>query len=85
MYSHPNINNYNNYKPNYNNPYYGPVLPRGNQGIPGYPSYQNPANYSNLPQNSNVPNYSNPQNYSASPMNETDYSFRGGIYGNLGK
>ena len=85
MYSHPNINNYNNYKPNYNNPYYGPVLPRGNQGIPGYPSYQNPANYSNLPQNSNVPNYSNPQNYSAPPMNETDYSFRGGIYGNLGK
>ena len=85
MYSHPNINNNNNYRPNYNNPYSGPILPRGNQGVPGYQVYQNPSNYSNLPQNSNIPNYSNPSNYSSPPMMETDYSFRGGIYGNLGK
>jgi serine/threonine-protein kinase ULK/ATG1 len=85
MYSHPNINNNNNYRPNYNNPYSGPILPRGNQGVPGYQVYQNPSNYSNLPQNSNIPNYSNPSNYSSPPMMETDYSFRGGIYGNLEK
>ena len=47
--------------------------------------YQNPAYYSNPPPNSNVPNYSNPSNYSSPPMAEVDYSFRGGIYGNLGK
>ena len=89
MYSHPNINNYNNYKPNYDNPYYGPILPRGNQGIPGYHVYQNngnpvninPTNYSSPP-NPNPQSYSNSSNYSSSPpMTETEYSFRGGIYG----
>jgi serine/threonine protein kinase len=85
MYSHPNINNYIYSQQNYNNPYSGPILPRGNQAIPGMQIYQNPAYYSNPPPNSNVPNYSNPSNYSSPPMAEVDYSFRGGIYGNLGK
>jgi len=85
MYSHPNINNYIYSQQNYNNPYSGPILPRGNQAIPGMQIYQNPAYYSNPRPNSNVPNYSNPSNYSSPHMAEVDYSFRGGIYGNLGK
>ena len=94
MNSHPYINNYNNYNSNYNHQYYGPILPRGNQGIPGNPFEQNKGNPQNfkppnnsIPKNSNTPNYQNPQNYSNSasfssqPMIEIPYSFRGSIYG----
>ena len=70
MYSHPNINNYNNYNPAYDHPYYGPILPRGNQGIPG-----NPIIY---PNNINQPL---PPNLSNQPMTETNYVYSGGIYG----
>ena len=70
MYSHPNMSNYNNYNPNYDHPYYGPILPRGNQGIPG-----NPIIY---PNNINQPL---PPNLSNQPMTETNYVYSGGIYG----
>ena len=70
MYSHPNMNNYNNYNPTYDHPYYGPILPRGNQGIPG-----NPIIY---PNNIKQPL---PSNLSNQPMTETNYVYSGGIYG----
>ena len=70
MYSHPNMNNYNNYNPNYDHPYYGPILPRGNQGIPG-----NPIIYPNNIKQPLPPNLSN------QPMTETNYVYSGGIYG----
>ena len=70
MYSHPNMSNYNNYNPNYDHPYYGPILPRGNQGIPG-----NPIIYPNNIKQPLPPNLSN------QPMTETNYVYSGGIYG----
>ena len=70
MYSHPNMNNYNNYNPTYDHPYYGPILPRGNQGIPG-----NPIIY---PNNIKQPL---PSNLSNQPRTETNYVYSGGIYG----
>ena len=70
MYSHPNMSNYNNYNPNYDHPYYGPILPRGNQGIPGNPIIN--------PNNINQPL---PPNLSNQPMTETNYVYSGGIYG----
>ena len=70
MYSHPNMNNYNNYNPTYDHPYFGPILPRGNQGIPG-----NPPTYQN-----NISQPFPPNSYNQ-PMSETNYVCRGGIYG----
>ena len=75
QYNHPNMynmNNYNqNYNSNYNNPYYGPVLPRGGQGIPGNYSY---------PNNPNNQNNGNTSGLTNQPMTETNYIFSGGIY-----
>ena len=61
------MNNGYNYNPNYNNPYYGPILPRGQQGFQNIPGniYQN---------NGPAPSLS------GQPMSETNYSFSSDIY-----
>ena len=61
------MNNGYNYNPNYNNPYYGPILPRGQQGFQNIPGniYQN---------NGPAPTLS------GQPMSETNYSFSSDIY-----
>ena len=61
------MNNGYNYSPNYNNPYYGPILPRGQQGFQNIPGniYQN---------NGPAPSLS------GQPMSETNYSFSSDIY-----
>ena len=61
------MNNGYNYSPNYNNPYYGPILPRGQQGFQNIPGniYQN---------NGPAPTLS------GQPMSETNYSFSSDIY-----
>jgi len=61
------MNNGYNYNPNYNNPYYGPILPRGQQGFQNIPGniYQN---------NGPAPSLS------GQPMSETNYIFNGNIY-----
>ena len=61
------VNNGYNYNQNYNNPYYGPMLPPGQQGFQNIPGniYQN---------NGSAPNLS------GQPMSETNYIFSGGIY-----
>ena len=60
------MNNGYNYNPN-NNPYYGPILPRGQQGFQNIPGniYQN---------NGPAPTLS------GQPMSETNYSFSSDIY-----
>ena len=61
------MNNGYNYNPNYNNPYYGPILPRGQQGFQNIPGniYQN---------NGPAPSLS------GQPMSETNYIFAADIY-----
>ena len=61
------MNNGYNYNPNYNNPYYGPILPRGQQGFQNIPGniYQN---------NGPAPTLS------GQPMSETNYIFAADIY-----
>lgn len=68
----PNMNNFNsayNYNQNYNNPYYGPMLPPGQQGIQGIPG--------NVFQN----NASAPPSLGSQPMTETNYISSNNIYG----
>ena len=64
---HPNMNNGYNYNPNYINNYYGPMLPRGQQGFLNIPGniYQN---------NGPAPTLG------GQPMSETNYIFNGNIY-----
>ena len=68
---YPNMNNNNNigynYNQNYNNPFYGPVLPRGQQGVVG------------IPGNIYV-NNTGGQNQNGQNVNESNYIFRGNIY-----
>ena len=61
------MNNGYNYNPNYNNPYYGPILPRGQQGFQNIPGniYQN---------NGPAPSLS------GQPMSETNYICSENIY-----
>ena len=61
------MNNGYNYNPNYNNPYYGPILPRGQQGFQNIPGniYQN---------NGPAPTLS------GQPMSETNYVCIANIY-----
>ncbi len=61
------MNNGYNYNPNYNNPYYGPILPRGQQGFQNIPGniYQN---------NGPAPTLS------GQPMSETNYICSENIY-----
>ena len=61
------MNNGYNYNPNYNNPYYGPILPRGQQGFQNIPGniYQN---------NGPAPTLS------GQPMSDTNYIFSADIY-----
>ena len=61
------MNNGYNYNQNYNNPYYGPILPRGQQGFQNIPGniYQN---------NGPAPSLS------GQPMSETNYIFAADIY-----
>ena len=61
------MNNGYNYNPNYNNPYYGPILPRGQQGFQNIPGniYQN---------NGPAPSLS------GQPMSETNYLCSENIY-----
>ena len=61
------MNNGYNYNPNYNNPYYGPILPRGQQGFQNIPGniYQN---------NGPTPTLS------GQPMSETNYICSENIY-----
>ena len=61
------MNNGYNYNPHYNNPYYGPILPRGQQGFQNIPGniYQN---------NGPAPSLS------GQPMSETNYIFAADIY-----
>ena len=61
------MNNGYNYNQNYNNPYYGPILPRGQQGFQNIPGniYQN---------NGPAPSLS------GQPMSETNYIFTAEIY-----
>ena len=66
---HPNMNNYNNgynYNQNFKNNYYGPMLPRGQQGYQGIPG--------NVFQN-------NGPSISSQPMTETNYISSNNIYG----
>ena len=68
---YPNMNNNNNigynYNQNYNNPFYGPVLPRGQQGVVG------------IPGNIYV-NNTGGQNQNGQNVNESNYIFSGNIY-----
>ena len=70
-----NNNNPNNDNNNQNNNYYGPILPKAMQGIPGTPMHPNIR--MPMPQmqmaNGNQATFSN-------PSQEGDYSFRAGIY-----
>ena len=65
-----NINNYQGGYNRINNPNYGPILPRANQGIPGNPNYRD------------VPNYFLPMPGPGLnvPMSEPEYVYRGNIY-----
>jgi serine/threonine protein kinase len=64
---HPNMNNGYNYNPNYINNYYGPMLPRGQQGFLNIPGniYQNTGPAPTL---------------GGQSMSETNYIFNGNIY-----